>query len=324
MRTFGLLQEEKKRLLDSIDRLRNKQRATTTNEAGEKVQQQQQQLRQQMNDFNRRQHAVVQRMSAHDRYKRKKTAIYKAAKSTTAQRVDHERPTKPTTEGASQAADHETKPADLTPQSIIIITEEETGMQSDDEGVAKQNPEIVPEVRAVQPVAAKLSRPEMIAAMANAARMGRQKLVAFDTHLDQCMEMAELLESRRFDSSDDESDLEWKQLKEEIKQCNKRSAAADERYIQSKRKTDEFLARNSPTHQVARSSDATATTTTTTSRPQPARATTAAATAAAQSRISECERHLYKTMEEHHRYLDWFAKYPLIARRRANQSANAG
>ena len=72
IRTFVLLQQEKKRLLDTVGQLRSRQAADE-----EPIQeiQQQQQLRLQMNDFNRRQHAVVQRMSAFDRYRRKKTTM---------------------------------------------------------------------------------------------------------------------------------------------------------------------------------------------------------------------------------------------------------
>ena len=326
MRTFGLLQEEKKRLLDSIDQLRNKQ--VTTNEAGEKVQQQQQQqqqqLRQQMNDFNRRQHAVVQRMSAYDRYKRKKWTIRAthkaAATSTTAKRVDdqsHTTTITTTREGTTQAVG-ETKTAELTAHNVNIIIKDDTKTQSDEESVPKPNGEIAREVNgAVQRVPTAGLSPAGI--IFHAVHMGRQKLAAIDTHLDECMEMAELLESGRYESSDDEDDaqegldLEWKQLKKEIKQVNKLSAAEDERYIQSKRRTDEFLARN-----------ATTTTTTTTSRPQPARAAQSRIFEKQELEIREFEKQMYKTMEEHHRYLEWYAKYPLVVRRRANQSANAG
>ena len=289
MRTFGLLQEEKKRLLDSFDRLRNKQPATTTtrtttNEAGEKIQQQQhehEQLRQKMNDVNRRQHAVLQRISAHDRYKRKKTLIYKAAATNTSARTS-----KPAIEA---------KTADL---AIDTHTQSDDQDDADDEeGVPKKLKEIARQVHQVQqPVqATRPSRADLIADMAKEARIARQKMAAFDTHLDQCLEMAELLASGRFDSSDDDDDddddLEWKKLKKEIKQSNKDLADGDNRLFE---------------------------------------ATTATAAATSQQRPadtcedSECERQLNKTMEEHQRYLDWSANYPLIFRRRANQSANAG
>ena len=66
----------------------------------------QQQLHQQMNDFNRRQHAVVQRMSAKERYKRKKT-------------------TTTTTTRPHKAAATTTTPRALPPSSSSITTDEQ-------------------------------------------------------------------------------------------------------------------------------------------------------------------------------------------------------
>ena len=76
MRTFVALQEEKRRLLDKAEQLSTSKKTRrdeppATIHKIQQQQQQQQQLRQQMNDFNRRQHAIVQRMSAKERYKRK-------------------------------------------------------------------------------------------------------------------------------------------------------------------------------------------------------------------------------------------------------------
>ena len=59
MQTFVALQEEKRRLLNTADQQFSKSKQTA-------------QTQQQMNDLSRRVHAVVQRMSANDRYKRKK------------------------------------------------------------------------------------------------------------------------------------------------------------------------------------------------------------------------------------------------------------
>ena len=87
-----------------------------------------------------------------------------------------------------------------------------------------------------QPVqATRPSRADLIADMAKEARIARQKMAAFDTHLDQCLEMAELLASGRFDSSDDDDDgdLEWKQLKKEIKQSNKELADGEKFAVRS-------------------------------------------------------------------------------------------
>ena len=81
---FVLLQEEKKRLL-----LLQQPR-----------QQQLQQFRQQMNDFNKRQHAVVQQMSAVDRYKRNKVRQTTTATQRVASRSCQARPSPTTTDAA--------------------------------------------------------------------------------------------------------------------------------------------------------------------------------------------------------------------------------
>ena len=81
---FVLLQEEKKRLL-----LLQQPR-----------QQQLQQFRQQMNDFNKRQHAVVQQMSAVDRYKRNKVRQTTTATQRVASRSRQARPSPTTTDAA--------------------------------------------------------------------------------------------------------------------------------------------------------------------------------------------------------------------------------
>ena len=63
-RTFDSLCEEKKRLIYTVDRQRKLANADRK--------QQQLQIRHQMNSLNKRQHAALERMSAFDRYKRKK------------------------------------------------------------------------------------------------------------------------------------------------------------------------------------------------------------------------------------------------------------
>ena len=77
MQMFVALREEKRRLLDTA--------AAADHQLG-RSKQEQEQLRQQMNNFSRRLHAVVQRMSAYDRYKRKKKTIRKHTATTQQQR----------------------------------------------------------------------------------------------------------------------------------------------------------------------------------------------------------------------------------------------
>ena len=71
MQTFVALQLEKRRLLDQQLNSKIRNGTTTTTFHAIKEQQQHQQ-QQEMNDLNRRLYAVVQRMSAYERYKRKK------------------------------------------------------------------------------------------------------------------------------------------------------------------------------------------------------------------------------------------------------------
>ena len=115
MRTFVALQQEKRRLLDKAKQLSKNQK--TRSEETTTTLDKMQQLRQQMNDFNRRQHAVVQRMSAFDRYKRKKTTlrnhnpanVTKSSPRSSSSRVE-------SATNEQQRASDESRPSDLDTQ----------------------------------------------------------------------------------------------------------------------------------------------------------------------------------------------------------------
>ena len=86
----------------------------------------QQQMRQQMNDFNRRQHAVVQRMSAYDRYKRKKTTmhLHKAAATKNIPRALPPPPSpNPTTTGEQQTANESSQSRESSAERLICNAE---------------------------------------------------------------------------------------------------------------------------------------------------------------------------------------------------------
>ena len=112
MRTFVALQQEKRRLLDKAGQLSKNQKTRSEETTLDKMQ-----LRHQMNDFNRRQHAVLQRMSAFDRYKRKKTTlrnhnpaiVTKSSPRSSSSRVEI------ATNGQQRASD-ESRPSDLDTQ----------------------------------------------------------------------------------------------------------------------------------------------------------------------------------------------------------------